>query len=56
MKLFPLHLIPNDTKFDFMRTRWIAIGIAALVFIAALGSIIGNQNSAVPMYTPPYAA
>ncbi|MDR6094856.1 protein translocase subunit SecF [Stenotrophomonas sp. SORGH_AS_0321] len=42
MKLFPLHLIPNDTKFDFMRTRWIAIGIAALVFIAALGSIIGK--------------
>lgn len=42
MKLFPLHLIPNDTKFDFMRTRWIAIGIAVLVFIVALGSIIGK--------------
>lgn len=42
MKLFPLHLIPNDTKFDFMRTRWVAIAIAALVFFAALGSIIGK--------------
>lgn len=42
MKLFPLHLIPNDTTFDFMRTRWIAVGIAALVFVAALGSIIGK--------------
>jgi len=39
MKLFPLHLIPNDTKFDFMRTRWVAVSLAALVFIAAIGCI-----------------
>ena len=24
MKIFPLHLIPNDTKFDFLRLRWIS--------------------------------
>jgi len=42
MKLFPLHLIPNDTKFDFMRTRWVAIGIALVVFLVALGSIVGK--------------
>ena len=40
MKLFPLHLIPNDTKFDFMRTRWVAIGLAALVFIFFSGGAV----------------
>jgi len=39
MKIFPLHLIPNDTKFDFMRTRWVAVAIAALLFIGAIGLI-----------------
>ncbi len=36
MKLFPLHLIPNNTSVDFMRLRWISIGIAvALALVAA---------------------
>ncbi|MCW4454010.1 protein translocase subunit SecF [Flavobacterium sp. MXW15] len=39
MKLFPLHLIPNDTQFDFMRTRWVAVGIAVLLFFASVGLI-----------------
>ncbi len=39
MKLFPLHLIPNDTKFDFMRTRWVAVTIAAMLFVASIGLI-----------------
>lgn len=39
MKLFPLHLIPNDTRVDFMRLRWISIGIAALLMFAAIGAI-----------------
>ncbi len=39
MKLFPLHLIPNDTKFDFMRTRWVAVIIAAMLFTASIGLI-----------------
>jgi len=39
MKLFPLHLIPNDTQFDFMRTRWVAVAIAALLFIGSVGVI-----------------
>ena len=24
MKLFPLHLIPNNTRIDFMRWRWLS--------------------------------
>jgi len=42
MKLFPLHLIPNDTKFDFMRTRWVAVIIAAIMFVASIGLIFGK--------------
>ncbi|WP_305804575.1 protein translocase subunit SecF [Stenotrophomonas sp. YIM B06876] len=37
MKLFPLHLIPNDTRFDFMRTRWVAVIAAALLLLASIG-------------------
>ncbi len=39
MKLFPLHLIPNDTQFNFMRTRWVAVIVAALLLAASLGLI-----------------
>ena len=39
MKLFPLHLIPNDTNFDFMRTRWVAVAIAVVLFVASVGLI-----------------
>ena len=39
MKLFPLHLIPNGTRIDFMRLRWVTIGITALLTLAAIGSM-----------------
>ena len=39
MKLFPLHLIPNDTRIDFMRWRWLAIGFIALLMLASIATI-----------------
>jgi preprotein translocase subunit SecF len=39
MKIFPLHLIPNDTNIDFMRLRWISLGVAALLAVVAIGAI-----------------
>lgn len=39
MKLFPLHLIPNNTKFDFMRTRHIAVALSLLVLFASIALI-----------------
>ena len=39
MKIFPLHLIPNDTKFDFLRLRWISISIAALLLVLSVSAI-----------------
>ena len=40
MKLFPLHLIPNDTKIDFMRLRWVSLGVALALALAALAGIL----------------
>ncbi|MEL1263831.1 protein translocase subunit SecF [Pseudoxanthomonas putridarboris] len=39
MKIFPLTLIPNDTRIDFMRIRWVAMTVAAILFVAAVGAI-----------------
>ncbi|KAF1721108.1 protein translocase subunit SecF [Pseudoxanthomonas wuyuanensis] len=39
MKLFPIHLIPNDTRFDFMRLRWVTLTISAALFLAVVGLI-----------------
>jgi len=39
MKIFPLSLIPNDTRIDFMRMRWVSVAVAALVFAAAVAGI-----------------
>ena len=39
MTIFPLHLIPVGTNFNFMRLRWPAVILAALVFIASIGLI-----------------
>ncbi len=39
MKIFPLHLIPNDTKFDFLRLRWVSISIAALLLVLSVSAI-----------------
>lgn len=43
MKIFPLHLVPNDTNFDFMRLRWISLGIALLMAIVAVGAMVYNS-------------
>ncbi len=39
MKLFPLHLIPNDTHFNFMRLRWVSLTIALLLAVVAVGAM-----------------
>ena len=36
MSHFPLRLIPHTTNFNFMRVRWVSIGIAALLAGVAL--------------------
>lgn len=42
MKLFPLHLIPNDTNVDFMRLRWVSLTIALLLAVAAVVGIFAK--------------
>ena len=39
MKLFPLHLIPNDTRIDFMRWRWLSVGFITLLMLASVATI-----------------
>ncbi|KRG46434.1 preprotein translocase subunit SecF [Stenotrophomonas panacihumi] len=36
MKIFPLHIIPNDTKIDFMRWRHAVLWLMLAVFVASL--------------------
>ena len=43
MKLFPLHLIPNDTNIDFMRWRRVTLGLALVAFVASI-AIIGLKG------------
>lgn len=43
MKLFPLHLIPNDTNIDFMRHRKPVLAFMALLLVASL-AIIGLKG------------
>ncbi|WP_312401834.1 protein translocase subunit SecF [Stenotrophomonas indicatrix] len=43
MKLFPLHILPNDTKIDFMRWRHVAMVVTIIVFLASIG-IIGFKG------------
>jgi len=42
MKLFPLHLIPNDTRIDFMRWRFVTIGFMLLLMVASVVQIAIN--------------
>ncbi len=42
MKIFPLHLIPNDTNFNFMRLRWVSLGVALLLAVVAVGAMAGK--------------
>ena len=46
MKLFPLHLIPNDTSIDFMRWRRVTLGLALLAFVASLASVLPSDRPA----------
>ena len=39
MKIFPLHLIPNDTKIDFMRLRGVSLLLALVLALAAIAAI-----------------
>ncbi|MDW7600847.1 protein translocase subunit SecF [Stenotrophomonas maltophilia] len=43
MKLFPLHILPNDTKVDFMRWRHVAMAVTIVVFLASV-AIIGIKG------------
>ncbi|RMH93601.1 protein translocase subunit SecF [Lysobacter pythonis] len=43
MKIFPLHLIPNDTRIDFLRLRTVSLLAALLLAIGAFGAIAYNQ-------------
>ncbi|HDS1217946.1 protein translocase subunit SecF [Stenotrophomonas maltophilia] len=43
MKLFPLHILPNDTKIDFMRWRHVAMVVTIIVFLASI-AIIGFKG------------
>jgi preprotein translocase subunit SecF len=42
MKLFPLHLVPNDTNINFMRLRWVSLGVAVLLAVAAIAAMAVN--------------
>ena len=39
MALFPLTLIPAKPNIDFMRMRWVTMGMALIVFIASIVAI-----------------
>ena len=39
MALFPLTLIPAKPNIDFMRMRWVTMGVALAVFIASIAAI-----------------
>lgn len=43
MKLFPLHILPNDTKIDFMRWRHVAMAVTIALFTASV-AIIGIKG------------
>ena len=42
MKIFPLNLIPYDSKFDFMRLRWVSTLVFALLALASVGAMVGK--------------
>ncbi len=39
MKIFPLTLIPNNTRIDFMRLRTVSVALSVLLALAAIGAI-----------------
>jgi preprotein translocase subunit SecF len=42
MKLFPLHLVPNDTNVNFMRLRWISLGVAVFLAVGPIAAMAVN--------------
>ncbi|MFN7136941.1 MAG: protein translocase subunit SecF [Thermomonas sp.] len=43
MKLFPLHIVPNDTKIDFMRHRYPVLALMLVLLVASV-AIIGLKG------------
>jgi preprotein translocase subunit SecF len=39
MKIFPLNIIPYDSKFDFMRLRWISLFVAVVLTMGSIGAM-----------------
>jgi preprotein translocase subunit SecF len=37
-----VELFPHDSNFNFMRLRWVSLGIASLLFVVAVGAIFIN--------------
>ena len=42
MKIFPLTLVPSNTKIDFMRYRLVAVVLGTLLFVGSIGVIVFN--------------
>ncbi|HZH44417.1 MAG TPA: protein translocase subunit SecF [Lysobacter sp.] len=38
----PFNVFPHDSRFDFLRLRWISLTIAALMLIGAIGAMAGK--------------
>jgi preprotein translocase subunit SecF len=36
----PFNVFPYDSKFDFLRLRWVSLAIAALIMFAAIGAMV----------------
>ncbi len=47
MNIFPLSLIPNDTRIDFMKMRWAAIAVAVVLFVGSIAGIVKGFNYAL---------
>ncbi len=43
MKIFPLNIIPYDSKFDFIRLRWITVTAFVLLTLASIGMMVANS-------------
>lgn len=39
----PFNVFPYDANFDFMRLRWISLGLALLIMLVGIGSMIVNS-------------
>lgn len=42
MSLFPLTLIPSNSRIDFMRARWVTLSLAAILAVVSIGAILGK--------------